>query len=109
MIGRPPTSTLFPYTTLFRSFSVVRGLHEQVGGDFHVFWQAGRNFFTGAPLYHGDLPGARNFIYPPFAALTFGVFALLPLQVAATIFSLLNMALWVVATRLTRAIAARTF
>src|SRR2546422_5603240 len=69
MIGRPPTSTLFPYTTLFRSFSVVRGLHEQVGGDFHVFWQAGRNFFTGAPLYHGDLPGARNFIYPPFAAL----------------------------------------
>jgi glycosyl transferase family 87 len=91
------------------ALSVARGLHEHVGGDFHVFWQAGRNFFTGAPLYHGDLPGARNFIYPPFAALVFGVFALLPLQVAATIFSLLNMALWVVATWLTRDIVARTF
>ena len=91
------------------ALSVGRGLHEHVGGDFHVFWQAGRNFFTGAPLYHGDLPGARNFLYPPFAALAFGVLALLPLQVAATIFSLLNMALWVVAAWLTRDIVARTF
>jgi len=91
------------------ALSVGRGLHEHVGGDFHVFWQAGRNFFTGAPLYHGDLPGARNFLYPPFAALAFGLLALLPLQLAATIFSLLNMALWVVAAWLTRDIVARTF
>ena len=91
------------------AFSVVRGLHEQVGGDFHVFWQAGRNFFTGAPLYHGDLPGARNFIYPPFAAFVFQALALLPLQVAASIFSCLNVALWVGAAYLTRDIVARTF
>ena len=89
-------------------FSAARGVHEHVGGDFHVFWQAGRNFFTGAPLYHGDLPGARNFIYPPFAALVFQVLAVLPLQVAATIFSLLNVALWVVAAYLTREIVVRT-
>src|SRR5437870_11475301 len=30
MIRRPPRSTLFPYTTLFRSHKVV----HQVGGDF---------------------------------------------------------------------------
>src|SRR3712207_9546871 len=32
MIRRPPRSTLFPYTTLFRSsFGVLRGLHYQMG------------------------------------------------------------------------------
>src|SRR3989475_8473772 len=30
MIRRPPRSTLFPYTTLFRSGVVEIGLHEQV-------------------------------------------------------------------------------
>src|SRR5258708_31855844 len=28
MIRRPPRSTLFPYTTLFRSFSLLDGLHN---------------------------------------------------------------------------------
>src|SRR5439155_15716629 len=28
MIRRPPRSTLFPYTTLFRSVCVLRGLYE---------------------------------------------------------------------------------
>src|SRR5438034_5201054 len=34
MIRRPPRSTLFPYTTLFRSFSRKRApvFHHQVGG-----------------------------------------------------------------------------
>src|SRR2546425_2025286 len=34
MIRRPPRSTLFPYTTLFRSFEPARGLdaHYQWGG-----------------------------------------------------------------------------
>src|SRR5436305_14599154 len=31
MIRRPPRSTLFPYTTLFRSAHVVDGLHEAEG------------------------------------------------------------------------------
>src|SRR5438552_9136708 len=31
MIRRPPRSTLFPYTTLFRSFGVVPGIGEQLG------------------------------------------------------------------------------
>src|SRR6476620_12409805 len=31
MIRRPPRSTLFPYTTLFRSGSGVGALHDEVG------------------------------------------------------------------------------
>src|SRR3712207_8959998 len=33
MIRRPPRSTLFPYTTLFRSVEAVRQLKEVVGED----------------------------------------------------------------------------
>src|SRR5258705_4275196 len=32
MIRRPPRSTLFPYTTLFRSLAIVRHLAELHGG-----------------------------------------------------------------------------
>jgi glycosyl transferase family 87 len=107
--SRGRIAVVAPVSIIAVAVAVVRGLHEQVGGDFHVFWQAGRNFFTGAPLYHGDLPGARNFIYPPFAAFAFQVFALLPLQIAASIFACLNVALWVVAAYVTRDLVARTF
>src|SRR5256885_9689731 len=30
MIRRPPRSTLFPYTTLFRSFEDVEAFHEEI-------------------------------------------------------------------------------
>ena len=73
-----------------------------------MFWQAGRNFATGAPLYHDSLPGARPLKYPPFAAMVFTPLALFPLQVAAILMSLLNLGLWVVAVGLTRQIVART-
>jgi len=85
-----------------------RGHGEGVGGDFHVFWQAGHNFAAGAPLYHGDLPGARRFIYPPFAAMAFQVLAIFPLPLAAEIFSFLNLALFGVTVWLTQSIVART-
>jgi hypothetical protein len=80
---------------------VIQGRHQHVGQDFHVFWQAGRNLATGHPLYHDSLPGARPLKYPPFAALVFQPLALFPLRVAAALFSLLNLVLWVVAVRLT--------
>src|SRR5256885_15882163 len=51
MIRRPPRSTLFPYTTLFRSYSLVG---EGVLGDagYHVFSTA---------LARGDsMPGFRE-------------------------------------------------
>src|SRR2546422_2096333 len=39
MIRRPPRSTLFPYTTLFRSVSVIQGFcqpqqHHSLGNEF---------------------------------------------------------------------------
>src|SRR2546427_4892768 len=36
MIRRPPRSTLFPYTTLFRSLVVLAGSHAQEG--IWIFW-----------------------------------------------------------------------
>jgi glycosyl transferase family 87 len=90
------------------ALSVEQGLSQRVGHDFHVFWQAGRNFATGDALYHGYLPGARVFKYPPFAALVFQPLGVLPLSIAAVLFSLLNLALWVVAILLTRDIVAQT-
>src|SRR2546430_8226333 len=35
MIRRPPRSTLFPYTTLFRSLRVTRGRERTWGGKSH--------------------------------------------------------------------------
>src|SRR6476659_4046626 len=84
------------------------GLRQHVGDDFHVFWQAGRNFATGAPLYHDSLPGARPLKYPPFAAMVFVPLALFPLRVAGVVMSLLNLALWVAAVWLTCEILRRT-
>jgi Glycosyltransferase family 87 len=84
------------------------GLRQHVGGDFHVFWQAGRNFANGAPLYHDALPGARQFKYPPFAAMVFTPLSLFSLPVAGVLMSVLNLGLWVLAVALTRDILVRT-
>ncbi len=91
------------------AFAVHEGRGQHIGNDFAVFWQAGRNFATGHPLYHDYVPGARPLKYPPFAAMVFVPLGLFPLQVAGALFSLLNLALWVVAVPLTRGIVARTF
>ncbi len=85
------------------------GQRQHVGSDFHVFWQAGRNFATGAPLYHDSVPGARQFKYPPFAALAFTPLALFSLPVAGVLVSLLNLGLWVLSAYLTRDIISRSF
>ncbi len=85
-----------------------QGRHQHVGQDFHVFWQAGRDFTTGHPLYHDSVPGARVLKYPPFAAFVFQPLALVSLQAAGALFSLLNLALWAMAVLLTRDILRRT-
>ena len=84
--------------------AVEQGRHQHIGDDFAVFWQAGRSFAAGAPLYHEFPPGARQFKYPPFAAMLFVPLGLFSLPVAAILFSLLNLLLWVVAAYLTRRI-----
>src|SRR5260221_10142817 len=44
MIRRPPRSTLFPYTTLFRSFVFVGKTHEEQSEELT------RMLFTGLPV-----------------------------------------------------------
>src|SRR3712207_6990015 len=48
MIRRPPRSTLFPYTTLFRSVGVLRA--RVVGGDHGDVGQAARDPAHERPL-----------------------------------------------------------
>jgi hypothetical protein len=79
---------------------------QGVGTDFHVFWQAGHDFAHGLPLYQ-PLPGARRFIYPPFAAQAFQVLGIFPHKTAAWLFYIASVALIVLAVHLTRDIIQR--
>src|SRR2546426_6930007 len=55
MIRRPPRSTLFPYTTLFRSVSQVTG---KLCGISHNFWQ--EDVQRAAKAQHGEVFPHRN-------------------------------------------------
>lgn len=79
---------------------------QHIGTDFHVFWQSGYDFAHGLPLYQ-PLPGARRFIYPPFAAQVFQVLGILPLKTAAWLFYLASVVLIFVAAKLSRDIVDR--
>src|SRR5947209_11307026 len=48
MIRRPPRSTLFPYTTLFRSLGASAGVAVRCGGDQAHLW-------SGEPLRPGGV------------------------------------------------------
>src|SRR5258707_11528114 len=63
MIRRPPRSTLFPYTTLFRSTPYVTG-----GGDFVNEW--GKEFFRLDVENHGKTPAFMTAYDLQFAKLT---------------------------------------
>ena len=95
------------------AFAIPQAGLEHVGTDFHVFWQAGRNFASGQPLYHDYLPGQdylpgeRVFKYPPFAAMAFLLLAPFPLQFAAVLWGVANFALWAFAILLVREILSR--
>src|SRR3712207_7547220 len=67
MIRRPPRSTLFPYTTLFRSYSVRASLGDGVTRDGVASFGRRPTFDNGAPLleaflfdFAGDLYGDRK-------------------------------------------------
>src|SRR5258707_7114560 len=58
MIRRPPRSTLFPYTTLFRS-GVIRDVREADVGSILGFGFAP---FTGGTLFYIDMMGTKSFV-----------------------------------------------
>lgn len=70
------------------AISVAAALKKGPGGDFHVFWEAGRNFWLGKALY-ADTAG-RQFLYPPFSAFLFGFLGVLPFQVASVVHAIIN-------------------
>lgn len=49
-------------------------------GDFQVYWQAGRNYFLGIPLYDIARDGTHCYKYPPWLAPFFLPFSALPLR-----------------------------
>src|SRR5256885_11410567 len=59
MIRRPPRSTLFPYTTLFRSLAAERASLLGVGSG------APRPFWIRVGLEHAERALARRPAYPP--------------------------------------------
>src|SRR3989454_11788373 len=80
MIRRPPRSTLFPYTTLFRSLNLF----------------AGRDLYAAHPEQHFDF-----YKYSPTFALLFAPLAYLPFALAFLCWSLLNaLLLWYALDRL---------
>src|SRR6185312_12611417 len=64
-------------------YSILNSRSIRIDSDFTVFWTAGHNFTSGADLYNRT-GGAERYIYPPFAAMLFQLFALVPLKVAAS-------------------------
>ncbi len=85
--------------------SIIRGAHQEIGFDFYVVWNAGRNFFTGQPLYPTEIvEGVRYFLYPPFAAMMYQIFAVFPLKVAGGLYYLMNIVLLIASIYLTKLI-----
>src|SRR3712207_7245596 len=65
MIRRPPRSTLFPYTTLFRSVS-ERGMQCRLAGDLRLDDSA-RPHHLGRARAPGDLRDADSLLNRPAA------------------------------------------
>ena len=53
-------------------YSITNGMRVGLASDFNVFWNAGKNFASGADMY-SRVGGAERYIYPPFAAMPKGV------------------------------------
>src|SRR5256885_1357443 len=61
MIRRPPRSTLFPYTTLFRSFFIVKNyIGLDFINDFNPFTSETKEFFNGNNGNEGEGSNRQN-------------------------------------------------
>jgi hypothetical protein len=78
----------------FTALSIIVGRDVNIRGDFTVFWQAGKNYINRVSLY-SQIGGAERYIYPPFAAMCFQLFALFRLHQAAALFCFCNLLFWV--------------
>src|SRR2546427_7437365 len=53
MIRRPPRSTLFPYTTLFRSHGIPPGLERRIFDPFFTTKEVGKGTGLGLSITYG--------------------------------------------------------
>src|SRR5260370_40912615 len=79
MIRRPPRSTLFPYTTLFRSFlatGFTLVIYHELGDECALIGAGGDRAVTGCPALTGHDKGvlhpveARRTLRPPGPSMT---------------------------------------
>lgn len=81
------------YTIFF--LSVKKGLHASQSGDYTIYYQAGKDFLNGGHIYTPGLIDG-GFVYPPFAAMLYGPFAMMPLELSAVLYSyIVNYGLWI--------------
>jgi len=82
-------------TLLFFFLSVNKGSHASKSGDYNIYYQAGKDFIVGGPIYTPGLIDG-GFVYPPFAAMLYGLFAMMPLGLSAFLYCyLINYGLWI--------------
>src|SRR5262245_64589024 len=62
MIRRPPRSTLFPYTTLFRSEPAVRSPYEAVGNRVRVLEAEARQPHLRSEEHTSELQSLRHLV-----------------------------------------------
>src|SRR2546422_1511179 len=79
MIRRPPRSTLFPYTTLFRS--VINGLSDfehpcQALADFFTLWERGIDFRATRLAWIGDGDRKSTRLNSSHGYISYAVFCL---------------------------------
>lgn len=84
---------LTAFITLTGIIAVIRSLHGS--NDFDTFYHAGRAVLGGDGIYYsGEYyqtdPNVSPFLYPPFAACFFALFAWLPLVLAAFLWNLVS-------------------
>src|SRR5438309_2734655 len=75
MIRRPPRSTLFPYTTLFRSLLVMAGVALTVTGGSNAGAEAAR-LGIGAGLAGGLLDRKSTRLNSSHSSISYAVFCL---------------------------------
>jgi hypothetical protein len=86
---------LITLSIVFAFVSYHKGIKADVKGDYHIYWETGKNFISGQKIYTPGLADG-GFTYPPFAAMLFSLFALFPFHISAFLYAyLIDYGLWV--------------